>query len=45
MQSLFEPGNIGKLVIKNRIVMAPMGTTGMVEPDGRYVLDLRRNEE
>jgi 2-enoate reductase len=36
MQSLFEPGNIGKLVIKNRIVMAPMGTTGMVEPDGRY---------
>jgi len=32
---LFEPGNIGRLSIKNRIVMAPMGIEGMVEPDGR----------
>jgi 2-enoate reductase len=36
MQNLFKPGFIGKLKIKNRIVMAPMGTTGLVEPDGRY---------
>jgi 2-enoate reductase len=32
---LFEPGKIGTLFIKNRIVMAPMGTTGLVEGDGR----------
>ena len=32
---LFEPGRIGKLQIKNRIVMAPMGIGGLVEPDGR----------
>ena len=32
---LFEPGIIGKLPIKNRIVMAPMGIGGLVEPDGR----------
>ena len=36
MQNLFKPGFIGKLEIKNRIVMAPMGTTGLVELDGRY---------
>jgi 2-enoate reductase len=36
MQNLFRPGKIGKLEIKNRIVMAPMGTTGLVELDGRY---------
>jgi 2-enoate reductase len=36
MQNLFKPGKIGKLEIKNRIVMAPMGTTGLVELDGRY---------
>jgi 2-enoate reductase len=36
MQNLFKPGLIGKLEIKNRIVMAPMGTTGLVELDGRY---------
>lgn len=33
---LFESGKIGQLELKNRIVMAPMGTTGLVEPDGRY---------
>jgi len=32
---LFEPCKIGKLSIKNRIVMAPMGIYGLVEPDGR----------
>lgn len=32
---LFEPGKIGGLTIKNRIVMAPMGIGGLVEPDGR----------
>jgi len=32
---LFEPGSIGKLYIKNRIVMAPMGVAGLCEPDGR----------
>jgi 2-enoate reductase len=31
---LFEPGRIGKLRVKNRIVMAPMGTR-FEEPDGR----------
>ncbi len=33
---LFEPGKIGTLSIKNRIVMAPMGTIGLVEMDGRF---------
>ena len=33
---LFESGRIGNLELKNRIVMAPMGTTGLVELDGRY---------
>ena len=33
---LFEPGRIGKLSIKNRIVMAAMGMRGgLIEPDGR----------
>lgn len=32
---LFEAGKIGKLSIKNRIVMAPMGLGGLSEPDGR----------
>ncbi|MCK4722298.1 MAG: 2-enoate reductase, partial [Dehalococcoidia bacterium] len=32
---LFEPGKIGKLSLKNRIVMAPMGIVGLTEPDGR----------
>jgi 2-enoate reductase len=36
MENLFKPGKIGKLEIKNRIVMAPMGTTGLVDLDGRY---------
>jgi 2-enoate reductase len=31
---LFEEGKIGRVLIKNRLVMAPMGT-GFVEPDGR----------
>jgi len=32
---LFEPGTIGRLATKNRIVMAPMGLGGLGEPDGR----------
>ncbi|MFC2122950.1 2-enoate reductase, partial [Bacteroidota bacterium] len=32
---LFEPGQIGKLSIKNRIAMAPMGIVGLSEFDGR----------
>lgn len=31
---LFERGRIGKLEVKNRIVMAPMGIVGLVELDG-----------
>ena len=31
---LFEPGRIGKMRVKNRIVMSPMGTR-FEEPDGR----------
>jgi len=34
MQKLFEKGQIGKMKLKNRIFMAPMGTTG--EADGSY---------
>lgn len=32
---LFEPGNIGRLSVKNRIVMVPMGIGALAEPDGR----------
>jgi 2-enoate reductase len=32
--SLFEPGRIGKLTVKNRIVMAPIGAPGFTDPDG-----------
>lgn len=32
---LFEPGQIGKINIKNRIVMSAMGIGGLAEPDGR----------
>ena len=31
---LFEPITIGKLAIKNRIAMAPMGIVGLTKPDG-----------
>ena len=34
LMKLFEPGQIGRLKIKNRIVMAPMVPWGLVEPDG-----------
>lgn len=34
LTKLFEPGQIGRLTIKNRIAMAPMGNIGLVEPDG-----------
>lgn len=35
MLNLFKPGKIGKLQIKNRIVMAAIGSRGLVELDGR----------
>jgi len=31
---LFEPINIGKVIINNRIAMAPMGIVGLTNPDG-----------
>lgn len=31
---LFEPGKIGTMTLKNRIVMAPMGLYGLPAPDG-----------
>lgn len=31
---LFEPIKIGKVLIKNRIAMAPMGIVGLTNPDG-----------
>lgn len=36
MLKLFEKGQIGKMKLKNRVFMAPMGTTG--EADGSYNL-------
>ena len=33
---LFEPGRIGKMEIKNRIVMNPMGLFGLPNPDGSF---------
>ncbi|MFH1672126.1 MAG: FAD-dependent oxidoreductase [Pseudomonadota bacterium] len=35
MMKLFESGKIGKLTLKNRIVMAAMGVGGLIQPDGR----------
>jgi len=32
---LFKPGKIGKLYLKNRIIMAPMHVRSILEPDGR----------
>ncbi len=33
-ESLFEPVQIGKVAIKNRIAMAPMGISGLVDREG-----------
>lgn len=33
---LFEPGKIGNLLLKNRIIMAPMEVGGLIETDGRF---------
>jgi len=33
---LFEPGKIGNMEVRNRIVMAAMGTRGLCELDGRF---------
>ena len=38
---LFEPGNIGVMKVKNRIVMAPMGVGAMAEPDGNWTERVR----
>lgn len=35
-QNLFEPIKIGKLEIKNRFVLAPMGPGGLCDADGTY---------
>ncbi len=35
IEKLFEPGKIGTLSTRNRVVMAPMGIIGLIEPDGR----------
>lgn len=31
---MFEPCKIGRLSLKNRVVMAPMGISGLAEADG-----------
>ena len=33
-KKIFEPIQIGSVQIKNRIAMAPMGTLGLLNPDG-----------
>ena len=33
---LLEPGRIGKMELKNRIMMAPMGAHGLHDPDGDW---------
>lgn len=33
--NIFEPGEIGKLNLKNRIIMAPMGNINMADPIGK----------
>jgi len=38
---LFEPGNIGVMQVKNRIVMAPMGVGAMAEADGNWTERVR----
>ncbi|QCX33210.1 FAD-dependent oxidoreductase [Caloramator sp. E03] len=39
-KKLFEPENIGKCKIKNRIIMAPMGNINMADPIGRPSLKM-----
>ena len=38
---LFTPGRIGPLILKNRIVMAPMGMGALTEPDGDWGAPVR----
>jgi 2-enoate reductase len=33
---LFEPGKIGKVCVKNKIVMSPMGVGGLIDPSGKF---------
>lgn len=35
-KKLFEPGKIGSMEVKNRVIMAPLGTKGLCELDGSY---------
>ncbi|SFD14141.1 FAD-dependent oxidoreductase [Clostridium uliginosum] len=35
-KNIFKPIKIGKVEVKNRIAMAPMGTVGLVTPDGCF---------
>jgi len=35
-RKLFQPGTIGSMWLKNRLVMAPMGIGGLVENDGSF---------
>ncbi|OGO20463.1 MAG: hypothetical protein A2144_00815 [Chloroflexi bacterium RBG_16_50_9] len=39
LEKLFEPGNIGTLELKNRIIMAPIGGMSRVTEPGGYVTD------
>ncbi|MCP4716243.1 MAG: hypothetical protein GY868_14085, partial [Deltaproteobacteria bacterium] len=38
---LFEPGRIGNVEIKNRVLMAPMGAHGLHDQDGDWGARLR----
>lgn len=40
-ERLFQPGQIGTMEVKNRIVMAPMGQGAMQNPDGGFSERLR----
>jgi len=33
---VFEPGNIGKLTLKNRVVMVAIGMGGLIQADDRF---------
>jgi len=44
-KKLFEPGKIGQLLLRNRIVMAPMGPGSMQNPDGGFSERLRNYYE
>lgn len=35
-KKMFEPVRIGRVEVKNRIAMAPMGALGLITPDGCF---------